>query len=86
MSRPGFLDVSKVHPRHQMPEDKTYITDGILVRDFAGRIVESLLITPDGHFQSSLGKVHRDDVGQFVIRVAGHPYRGQLGDKDVIAA
>jgi len=79
MNRPGFLDVSSIGPASSrfVPGEST-LTDGILIRDFSGKIVDTLLITNDGHFRSFMGRVHREDVGEYVIRVAGHPVRGQL--------
>jgi len=78
MSRPGFLDVSQVTARTGWLPGEESVTDGILVRDFAGRVVESLLIMPDGHFRSQFGRVHREDVGEYIIRSAGHPAAGCL--------
>lgn len=82
MSRPGFLDVSGVQPMSGkfVPGEGT-LTDGILIRDYSGRVVDTLLIMGDGHFRSPFGRVHRDDVGEYVIRVSGHPVRGKLDEQ-----
>ena len=81
MSRPGFLDVSKVSAANFPTQRDAGYADGVLIRDYSGKVVDSLLITPDGHFRSSLGKVHRDDAGEYVIRTSGHPSRGLLDEQ-----
>ncbi len=81
MIRPGFLDVSAIGPSHFPTQSDAGMCDGVLIRDYSGKIIEGLLITPDGHFRSSMGKVHREDVGEFVIRCSGHPSRGHLDEQ-----
>lgn len=82
MSRPGFLDVSAVQAAAGkfVPGEGT-LTDGILIRDYSGCVVDTLLIMGDGHFRSSFGRVHREDVGEYVIRVSGHPVRWSLNEQ-----
>jgi hypothetical protein len=49
----------------------------ITVRDFYGRLVDTIRVRADGAFMTSRGTLEPKDLGLYVLQVSGHPARGR---------
>ena len=68
-----FVNVTEVVPAIPNVEQALDIQESVVIRDQSGRYIESLFVTTDGNFQGALGRVRREDVGEYAIRRMGHP-------------
>jgi hypothetical protein len=66
-----FVDVSQVHATNMGIPWQSYMRETITVRTHSGRVIDVLHVTPDGHYHGTYGKVRREDVGEFMLRLMG---------------
>lgn len=74
MSKRGkeFIDVSSMGVITTNVTAPGQTGDGVLVRDQYGTIKDCLAVLPDGHFRGRYGKVHKDDLGTYILKAVGH--------------
>lgn len=79
MNKKTFVEVAEVVPA-VVPTEGFGISYGesIAIRDAGGVLVDTLHPLSDGNFQGRHGIVRREDVGEYVIRLTGHPATSKL--------
>lgn len=80
MSNNNFIDVKKIRSISSAVGDGA--TENFLIKDLFGELIEGVALLPDGHFQGRYGKIRREDLGEYVIRVIGHPVSAKLDSEN----
>lgn len=84
MSNNKFVDVKSIRPLPAALGDGA--NENFLIRDFFGELLEGITVLPDGTFQGRFGKIRREDLGEYVIRVIGHPIVAKLDSENWASA
>ena len=66
------------------PDDHwTPVGEVVSVRDFAGRLVETIRIMSDGKFCTMRGIIPASELGRYILNVSGHPARAHSAEQVV---
>lgn len=68
-----FIDVSQVNS--DLLQES--ISPGLVIRDDYGRQIETILVKPDGTFESPAGCIRHEDLAQYILRITKHPRAGR---------
>lgn len=66
-----FIDVKGVHCANMGTHWRTDMRETLTIRDHNQTVVDVLYVSPDGHFYGNYGKIKREDVGEYVLRLIG---------------
>lgn len=56
------------------PKDGGVQGETITIRDFYGRVIDTVGITAKGDFQTpGYGVIPREDLGEYILKISGHP-------------
>jgi hypothetical protein len=70
-TRPEFIDVKNIQSVLTGAPWCTAMQETVTIRSCSGTVIDVISVSIDGNFLSRYGKIRREDLGEYILRLMG---------------